>query len=160
MVKIKNIKDLLSEAPFFEGFAEPYLDLISGCGEIVHFKPNAFLLKEGEEANSFYLIRKGEVAIESHMPAGAPLVISKVGPEGVVGYSWLFPPHRNQFDSRAVTDVEAVRLDGTCLRGKAEEDHELGYQFMKRFAQIMIQRMQAARRQALDIYGGSNGKAA
>jgi CRP/FNR family cyclic AMP-dependent transcriptional regulator len=159
MVKIKNIKDLLDESPFFGGMADQYLELLSGCGTIVHFGTGEFLLKEGEEADSFYLIRKGDVAIESHAPGSGALTVSKVGAGGVTGFSWLFPPYRNHFDSRAVTDVEAVRLDGKCLRGKAEQDHELGYQLMKRFAEIMLGRMQATHRQMLDIYG-QNGQAA
>ncbi|MCB2081923.1 MAG: Crp/Fnr family transcriptional regulator [Rickettsiales bacterium] len=153
MVKIRNIKDLLTEAPLFDGMADHYLELLAGCGRLAHFKAGEFLLKEGEEANSFYLIRRGEVAIESHTPGGRPLTVAKVGTLGIVGYSWLFPPYRNQFDSCAVTSVDAVHLDGKCLRGKAESDHELGYQFIKRFAAIMIRRMQDARRQMLDIYG-------
>lgn len=157
MVKLKDIKDLLADAPFFNGMDDKYLDLISGCGEIAHFKAGEFLLREGEEADSFFLIRKGDVAIESQNPGGA-MTVAKVGPDGIAGYSWLFPPYRNQFDSRAITDVAAVKLDGTCLRGKADNDHELGYQFMTRFAAIMNRRMQAARRQMLDVYGDAEKK--
>ncbi len=153
-----DIKDLLAEAPFFDGMKDKYLDLLSGCGQLTHFRAGEFLLKEGKEANSFYLIRKGDVMIESSIP-GNTLSVAKTGAQGVVGYSWLFPPYRSQFDARAATDVEAVHLDGKCLRGKAEDDHELGYQFMKRFASIMLGHMHAARRQTLDIYG-DNRKAA
>jgi CRP-like cAMP-binding protein len=157
MVKIKNIKDLLAETPFFEDM-EDNLELLSGCGTLVRFNEGEFLLKEGEKANSFYLIRKGNVSIESHIPGGT-LSVSKVGAQGIVGYSWLFSPYRNQFDSRATSNVEAIKLDGKCLRSKAQEDHELGYQLMKRFAELMLQRMQSTRRQMLDIYGES-GQAA
>ena len=152
MVNIKHIKDLLAETPFFDDMEDKYLDLLSSCGELVHFHEGDFLLKEAEEANSFYLIRSGKAAIESHMP-GNTLTVATTGTGGIVGHSWLFPPYRNQFDARAVTNVGAIRLDGKCLRGKAEEDHELGYQFMKRFAALMLERMQATRRQMLDIYG-------
>ncbi|WP_036502930.1 Crp/Fnr family transcriptional regulator [Nitrosococcus oceani] len=158
MAELTDTRALLAEAPFFDGMEDKYLDLLAGCGKVVYFNEGDFLLKEGEEANDFFLLRKGEAAIESHMP-GNVLTVAKTGTGGITGYSWLFPPYRNQFDSRAVTDIEAVRLDGKCLRGKAEEDHELGYQFMKRLAALMLQRMQAARRQMLNIYG-KTGKTA
>jgi CRP-like cAMP-binding protein len=154
MVKIKSIKDMLAESSFFEGMDESYIDLLSGCGSIAHFKKDEIIMKEGENADSFYLIRQGDVMIESQIPSGV-LSVSKTGVNGVVGFSWLFHPYRNQFDARALQDVEAIRLDGKCLRGKAEEDHELGYQFMKRFAEIMLSHMHSARRQMLDIYGES-----
>ena len=64
----------------------------------------------------------------------------------VVGWSWLFPPYRWHFDARAVdADVRAIAFDGACLRGKCEDDPALGYELMKRFAQVM-HRAPAARR--------------
>ena len=158
MTNVKHIKDYLLEATFFEGMQKEYLELIAGCGQLVHFKANEIIAKEGDDANSFYVIREGDVAVESHMPGGV-LMIGKVGAEGVVCYSWLFPPYRTDFDIRAVGEVKAIKLDGACLRGKAEQDHELGYQFMKRFAAIMLRLMQSTRRQMLDIYGHDAGKA-
>jgi len=43
-------------------------------------------------------------------------------------------------------------LDGKCLRTKCEENHDLGYEVLKRFAQIMEQRLEATRLQLLDVY--------
>lgn len=156
MVEIKDIRTLLAENPFFERMSDDHLETMAGCGKLVHFKPGEFLLREGDEAVTFYLIRDGEVAVESDIPAAGPLSIARVGAGGITGYSWLFPPHRNGFDSIALTNVSALALDGECLLGKAEADHELGYQLMTRFAQVMLDRLQAARRQMLDVY--ANGR--
>jgi len=156
MVEIKDIHTLLAENAFFDGMSDEHLVTIAGCGKLVHFKPGEFLLREGEEANTFYLVRSGEVAIESDVPTAGQLSIARVGAGKIAGYSWLFPPHRNSFDSVALTTVSAVALDGKCLRNKAETDHELGYQLMKRFAQVMLNRLQATRRQMLDVY--ANGR--
>jgi CRP/FNR family transcriptional regulator, cyclic AMP receptor protein len=156
MVSIKDIRAFLIENPFFDGMSDEHIETIARCGRLVHFKSGDFLLREGDEANTFYLIRAGEVAIESNMPAAGPLSVARIGAGGITGYSWLFPPYRNSFDSMALTHVSAVALNGVCLRGKAETDHELGYQLMKRFAQVMLDRMQAARRQMLDVY--TNGR--
>lgn len=152
MTEVRDIRSLLGENPFFEGISAAHLATIAACGRLVRFKPGEFLLREGEQADTFYLIRRGEVAIESAVPAAAPVSLARVGAGGITGYSWLFPPHRNSFDSLALTDVSAVALDGACLRGKTEADHELGYQLMKRFAQVMLDRLQATRRQMLDVY--------
>ena len=156
MAKIKDIHTLLAENPFFEGMSDAHLETMAGCGKLVHFKSGQFLLREGETADTFYLVRSGEVAVESHIPAAGALSVARVGAGGVTGYSWLFPPHRNSFDSLALSEVSTVALDGACLRGKAEADHELGYQLMQRFAQIMLDRLQAARLQMLDVY--KNGR--
>ncbi len=156
MANIKDIQTLLRDNAFFEGMSDEHFATMARCGQLVHFAAGEFLLREGEEANTFYLIRKGEVSIECHLPAVGPLTVTRVGSGGITGYSWLFPPHRNSFDSLALTKVSAVALDGACLRGKAEADHELGYQLMKRFAQVMLSRLQTTRLQMLDVY--ANGK--
>ena len=149
---IKNIDALLAENPFFQGMLIEHLKVIAGCGKLVQFKAGEFLLREGDGADTFYAIRRGEVAIESHVPSKGSLSIARIGAGGITGYSWLFPPYRNSFDSRAMTKVSALALNGACLRGKAEADHELGYHLMKRFAQVMLDRLQATRLQMLDVY--------
>ncbi len=79
-------------------------------------------------------------------------------PDGgdILGWSWLFPPYRWSVEARAVQQVRAIKLDGECLRGKCELDPAMGYELMKRFSQIMLQRLEAARLQLLDIYGKAN----
>ncbi len=53
-----------------------------------------------------------------------------------------------------VDDTAAIVFDGACLRGKCDADHELGYQLMRRFASVLVDRLQATRLQLLDVYGG------
>lgn len=157
MVKITTVKDYISNHPFFEGLTSAYIDLIAGCGRLNHFEAGAFLFREGEEAVRFYLLLKGEVAIESFSPTAGPITIAQVGEGNVLGFSWLFAPYRAAFDVHVRTPVRAVVLDGACLRGKVEKDHELGYELMKRFTQLMYHRLQATRRQLLNVYGVEHG---
>jgi hypothetical protein len=49
--------------------------------------------------------------------------------------------------------TRAVSLDGVCLRGKCDEDPRLGYELMRRFARIIMDRLSATRLRLLDIYG-------
>ena len=70
----------------------------------------------------------------------------------VLGWSWLFPPYRWHYSARATTLVRMTAFDGKCLRDKCESDHNLGYELMKRFAGIMMERLQATRMQVMDVY--------
>jgi hypothetical protein len=76
-----------------------------------------------------------------------------LGEGEILGWSWLIPPYNWHFDARAVELTRAIALDGKCLRNKCEQDHDLGYELLKRFAHIMEQRLQATRLQLLDVYG-------
>ena len=158
MADIKNIKDLLDENPFFEGMKSSQIEFIAGCGKLVHFREGEFLQRENDECKKFFIIRHGDVAIESFVPGTGPIISRTVRDGGIVGYAWLYPPYRSEFDSRAMNSVTAIEMDGTCLRKKTETDHELGYEIMKRFAMIITERLQSTRRQLLDIYAQNGTK--
>jgi len=150
---IRTLEELISSASAFAGLPPAKLALIAGCGVNQHFAAGDRLFRSGDPAERFYLIREGAVALEVDAPGRGPLVIETLHDGEVVGWSWLFEPYRWQFDARAASACAVVCFDGACLRGKCEEDHELGYQLMRRFAALLIERLQATRLQLLDVYG-------
>jgi CRP-like cAMP-binding protein len=150
---IQTLEPILATHPFFKDLNPRYLQLIVGCAANVRFEAGQFIFREGDDANQFYLIRHGSVSLEVFVPGRGPLIIQTLGEGDVLGWSWLFPPYRWVFDARAVTLTRAIALDGACLRRKCEDDHELGYELVKRFAQIIMEQLQATRLQLLDVYG-------
>ena len=150
---MQTIDQLLRDVPLFSGLSEPELELIAGCGSNVNFKEGELLFKDGEEANTFYVLRHGSVALETFVPTRGAVTIETIDAGEVVGWSWLFPPHRWHFDARAVSLVRATSFDGACLRDKCMADPKLGYDLMFRFAQVLIERLQWTRQRLLDVYG-------
>lgn len=150
---MKGIEQILGEQPFFAGFAREHAALVAGCARNRRFDPGEYLLREGEPANEFFLIRHGKVALEIVAPGQAPLVLGTVGVGEIVGASWLLPPYRWVFDARAIELTRAIGIDAACLRGKCDADHDLGYEMMKRFLPVVVKRLQATRLQMLDVYG-------
>ena len=110
------------------------------------------LAREGEAAKTFYLIQAGHVALDLHTPERGAFPIQTVGPGEVVGWSWLVPPHRWQFDCRAVDTVKGLAFDAEWLREKCDQDHELGYHLLKQLVAVIAKRLAATRLQLLDIY--------
>ena len=124
---MRTLDELLSECPVFTGLDEATLELIAGCGRNVRFAADQQLFREGEQADTFYVLRHGVVSLEMRVPAHRPLVIETLHDGDVVGWSWLVPPYRWAFDARAAEPTAAVALDGACLREKCREDPALGY---------------------------------
>ena len=148
-----TLEPILAEHPFLKGMKKEHLALITGCASNVKFEAGTYLFKEGQDANQFYIVRQGTIAIEAFSPAGGAIVIQTVDEGDILGWSWLVPPYRWRFDAKATDLVRAIALDGKCLRGKCEADHDLGYEILKRFADIMAQRLDATRMQLLDVFG-------
>jgi CRP/FNR family cyclic AMP-dependent transcriptional regulator len=154
----QSLEELLADVPLFAGLDEEERVLIAGCGRNVRFAEGEHLFRDGEPADSFYLIRHGSVAIEAFVPARGPVVIETIEAREVLGWSWLFPPYRWHFDARALALVRATAFDGVCLRQKCDADPQLGYRLMGRFAQILIDRLQSTRLRLLDVYGNGDGR--
>jgi CRP/FNR family transcriptional regulator, cyclic AMP receptor protein len=150
---MKTMETLVGEVPALSGLEPAYLELVCGCAQNTRFEPGAFVFREGDAADSFYAIRQGAVALEIHVPAREPVIIETLHEGDLLGWSWLFPPYRWSFDARALEPVGAIAFDGACLRGKCETDHDLGYELMRRIAQVIIERLQATRLRLLDVYG-------
>jgi CRP/FNR family transcriptional regulator, cyclic AMP receptor protein len=143
----------VAESPVFRGLPAPHLELIAGCGRNTGFEAGDYLFREGDSADTFYLVRHGRVTLETFVPGRGALTVQTVDEGDVVGWSWLFPPYRWHFDARALDTVRLVAFDGACLRRKCDEDHSLGYELLGRFSPVMLERLQATRMQLLDVYG-------
>ena len=150
---MENLERILTEHPFLAGMSPRHIQTLVGCASNAVFKENEYIFKEGHEANSFYFIRHGRVQIETHVPQKGPIIIRSREAGEILGWSWLVPPYRWHFDARAVELTRAIVLDGKCLRDKCEQDHDLGYEIMKRFNIIIAERLEATRLQLMDVYG-------
>ncbi len=149
---MQTLEPILAEHPFFKGLEPEYMKLVTGCAKNVRYDAETYIFREGEAASSFYIIRHGRVALETMAAQWGPIIIETIETGDVLGWSWLFPPYRWQFSARTIEPTRAIALDGTCLRNKGEEDTALGYQLVKRVAQVMMQRLQATRLQLIDDY--------
>jgi len=150
---VVSIEALLLEHPFFAGLAREDVALLAGCGVNVRHDAGAYLFHEGDPADRFFVLRRGAVALEVHAPGAGAIIIETRGAGDVLGFSWLFAPHRVRFDARVVEDVSATSFDGTCLRRHCDDDPRLGYDLMKRFSSLLLERLQSTRLQLLDVYG-------
>jgi len=154
-MSIQSIEVLLAKHPFFEGLKPDYLSFIAGCASNVQFKPGEQIFREGQEAHRFFLLRHGRARLEIFAPGRGVVPFQTVQEGDVLGWSWLLPPYRSRYDARAEEMVRAFGFDGDCLRGKCDADPALGYELMRRFAQLIVKRLLGTQLQLLDVYGGS-----
>jgi CRP-like cAMP-binding protein len=152
---MEDLERLLREHDFLKALSEAHTRLLVSCAKNVRFAPGEFLLQEGREATTFFLVRVGHVALEVNLPGKGVLQLESVGPGDVLGLSWLIAPYRSHLDARAVEPVVALAFDGTCLRGKMESDHDLGFALTRRLFEEAYRRLERVRLQRLDLYKAS-----
>jgi len=136
----------LSKHPFLRGMEPAHLGTLADCAMHAYFDRGEIIFHEGDPANRFYLLRSGKVSLETSSESGSK-VVQVIGAGDVLGWSWLFSPHFWRFDARALEPTRATFIYGSRLRELCEEDHDLGYEIMKRTAAVVIERLMAARQQ-------------
>lgn len=153
-----GIAELVADHPILAGLPGDTVAQVAGCAQNVAFDRGALLIGEGAAADTFFLLRRGSVALEIHSPGAGPLVVETLRAGQVLGWSWLFPPYRWHFDARALEPVGAIAVDGACLRQKADADPAFGYELVRRFTAVILDRLQATRLRLLDLYGDGDGR--
>jgi CRP-like cAMP-binding protein len=135
---------LIAAQPFFKGMSPQQLQLLAGSALEMKFEPGQKFFEAGSPANRFYLILEGKAVLESELAEpGTMLPIQTLGPGDTVGWSWLFPPYLVHLGAHAVEPTRVIFFYGTRLREQCEQDHEFGYELMKRIAEVACQCLSA-----------------
>jgi len=149
---MEALEGTLGKHLFFHDFPQRHLGLIAGCASNVRFEANQVIFREGEKASTFYLLRQGKVALQIFSERRGPITVLTLEEGEILGWSWLSPPYKWKFTARALEPTQVFAFDGECLRAKAEEDHDLGYELLKRFVGVIAGRLEATRLQIINVY--------
>jgi CRP-like cAMP-binding protein len=147
-----DVESALAAHPFLKGMDPRQIRMLADCAMLEHFEPGEFLIREGDPANRFYLIIKGKVVLESF--AGnkkGRIPIQTLDHSDVLGWSWLFAPYYWQFDAQAAKPTDVVFIYATPLREECENNHDLGYELLKRISRVVVDRLQNTRKQMRDL---------
>jgi CRP-like cAMP-binding protein len=125
-------------------------DFLAAHARVRRLAQDEVMFRFGEPARRFYLVTEGHVAVEVAAIEGPSLQLQDVGPGMVLGWSWLIPPHRWSFQARAKTPVEVIEFDGEAVLAQCEADPELGYPLLKRFSELMSERLRHARQRMIE----------
>jgi CRP/FNR family cyclic AMP-dependent transcriptional regulator len=155
---MRTIEELLGENAALSPLSVEHRAFIAGCAGNKTFAAGEYVMREGEPADLFYIVREGDVALETFSPQRGAMTLETLHDGDLLGWSWLIPPYRTMFDARALGTVHTIAFDGACLRGKLEQDPALGYDLLRLFTGIIVERLQNTRLRLLDLYGKVPGE--
>ena len=139
--------------PFFSGMSPEHHRIFLESSAYAEFGAGDVVFREGSPANSFFLIGQGTVALEANMNGEGLAPIAVLNDGEPLGWSWLFPPHVWHFHARALKRTTTTYFDARILRRLCEEDHDFGYELLKRLSQVMLKRLQSTRGEMQKLYG-------
>lgn len=148
-----SLAKALGDHDFFKGLQSEQLVDIAAIATEVEMARGDLIFAEGGHADSAYAIVEGSVALELKVSHRGNHIMQTLHSGEMLGWGWLFPPHRWSFSALALDQTTLIRFDAEQLRALQDEDCALGYEMMKRFAQVMTNRLAATRLQLVDFYG-------
>ena len=143
----------LAQHRFFKDFDPAYLKVLAEHASEKEFKRGDFISAQDDVASSFFLILEGEIEVQIPSIYGPPIVVQTLAKDDILGWSWLIPPYKWHFESKASENTRLLEFDGVELRAQCEKDPRMGYELMKHFAGLMADRVQAARMRVLEVCG-------
>jgi len=147
-----SVFDLLTLHEFVGDLNEDWLRRLAAAGRPVFRSTGHRLFREDAPAERFWLVHSGVVALDFHVPGRGEIVVERVGPGTVVGWSWARPPYRWRFGAVVVEDIRAVEFDAVQVRAMIAEDAELGRELTARLLDTVAERLQAARHRLVELY--------
>ena len=145
----KNIRQIIADSSFFAGLSAESVDFLAAHATQRTLGQGKVLFHPGDAAESFLLMLSGHLALVIPALEGPELELQDIGPDQVVGWSWLIPPHRWTMMGRARSDMEYLEFDGKAVLEKCESDPAFGFAFSLRFSALMSERLQFAGRRMM-----------
>lgn len=142
----------LSRQGFLRGMSAEHLGELAVVARSVEVPAGQRLFDVGGTADRFWLLQNGRVELDLAMPGHGRLTVETLGIGDVLGWSWLFPPYQWRFGALVTRPVHAFEFDGRAVRAMSETDSDLGYDLVRRFLAVVLDRLQATRVRLTDRY--------
>ena len=148
---MESLVELIEKQSFFMGFSTDKIELLVDCASKETVRKGNYIFKTGEDAGKFYLINEGSVSLEINTPDDEIISIQSLEKGEILGWSWQFPPYKWNFDARAIEDTNLIAFDTKCFFETCKVNLLMAYEIQKRFSEIMLKRLQAARIQLIEL---------
>jgi CRP-like cAMP-binding protein len=152
---VSELGAALAAHPFTRGLDDVHRAQLEGLARRQTLAAGALLLREGEAADTLFLVEDGRVSLEQHVPGRGTMRVEDLGPGDVVGLSWVFPGRRWVLDARAVATTRVLGLDAAGLHALMMADAALARTLLQGLVGQLYTRLERARLQRLDVYRSS-----
>jgi CRP/FNR family cyclic AMP-dependent transcriptional regulator len=146
----QSTTEYLSAHEFFSELSDDILNFLCACASPCEIRKGQLLFRHGENADKFYVLRKGRISIQMPAIMGPALEIQTLGEDQVLGWSWLISPYKWNFQAKAEEDSVLLEFDGASILARCEQEPKFGYELLKKFAALMSVRLDAARQKMMD----------
>ena len=148
-----EVFDELQKIPWFQELKPEHVRQFAEISTLRHFKAGDVFFHEGDKQDYFYIVLSGRVALDMFVPHRGKVRFFTCEEWDSFGWSSVTPVVRTR-TAGAVGVLEGTVLatDTTKLQALCDRDHDIGYLFMRRMANVIASRLLVTRLQLLDMF--------
>ncbi|MEV5511120.1 cyclic nucleotide-binding domain-containing protein [Streptomyces orinoci] len=147
----------MARAGVFGALPKDRRERLMALGRQVAFPADARIFAEGDPADRFWIVHTGTVALDLQVPGRRPVVIETVGPNELLGWSWICPPREWHLGAEASSPVRAWEFDAEPVLRMCAEDPVFDHALLTYVVSVIGNRLRLARTRLLDLYGPRSG---
>lgn len=148
----QSIEDAIRSVRFASGLSDGDLAKLVGISEWIDIPARTHLFTEGDPADYLFLIVRGRVELSMNIPGKGLLPLATLENGDLLGGSAALRRDTMTLTAVAILNTEAIRIHAVKLRELCDEDHDIGYEIMRRVAMALMNRLIATRLQVLDVH--------
>src|SRR5690349_3782428 len=108
---MESIENIIARHPMTNGLSREQLAVLVECATYASFSKGQLIFSEGDNAQNFYLVQSGKVALEFNLD-DKPTQIDVIEAGSVIGWAWMFPPYYWHFDARSIEPTHVISFYG------------------------------------------------
>ncbi len=134
--------EILRRYPYFTAGGEEVIEELAVHSKEVTFSPKEYIFREGDPADTIYIITKGEVDIILELGDGTEREVDSVVAGDLLGWSAFLRSPTYRASALVVRPTSAIAIDGKRLIGLCAENHEFGYRIMCELIRALAHRLE------------------
>jgi CRP/FNR family cyclic AMP-dependent transcriptional regulator len=152
MPTLDALETLVKGHPFLAGIDPSFCEFFAECASLRRFASQQQVFHEGGEADHFYLILFGNVALETWVAGHGNVTIQTLGSGDALGWSWFFPPHEWHYTATTRAPTDVISFGAAALRARAEANRDFREDLLARISKTLLQRLESSREQIISLY--------
>jgi CRP-like cAMP-binding protein len=140
MVDLSSIQ----EAAALRGLAQADLRTLASIAQEREIRQGERLITQGEETETFYIVRTGRVALMVRLrvlDSMVELAVEKLGALDAFGWSALVAPYRSIYSARCTEDGVVIAFPAQELKALAEANSSVGYRLTANLSELIGDRV-------------------
>lgn len=149
---------MLRNVPLFGGLSAAQLKLLAFTGNVLRFEPGEILMKQGERADSAFVILEGSVEVVGETKSGE-FVIAVQGKNAVMGEMGVICDAPRSATVRARDAVRALKISGDVFLRLACESPQRALYVMRQLSLRLAQELAEHARLREQLQNAQSGAA-